>query len=469
MTTKSTRISILGWVLLPLIFAMTIAFSTTSIFLLNQVSRDVDAHLHKGASELRLLSEKAVNPRTGMNYTSAADLLSLYVARVVPESGESIFVVVDGLVTERSAGDVIGRIDLDDSLINQIKSVESPSISSFDSEYGEIRYLAMPVRGLSDSGHMVSAIFVDQREAPVLSVLYQLAALLTVAVCCAIAIGWFVSGKILRPISQLRQTAKKIRDGNFRDRIPDFKDKSELAGIAQEFNQMLDRIQGSFESQRRFIDDAGHELRTPLTIIRGHLEQLKSDPDNAETNLGIVRDEVSRMSRIVQDLQTLTKADSANFIKPGNHSVSDTLDEVFVKASGLGNRHWRLSLDSDSVRSFDRQRIVQAILQLVDNSLKHTSEHDFIEIGARKNGDRLEFFVADSGPGIPLASRKTITRRFSRGSWTPQDTDGSGLGLAIVEAICKAHSGSFALVDTKLGGIEAVLQLPLSPKDSGDS
>lgn len=464
----STRLSILGWVLLPLVMAVSIGFTATTFVLLGNTAEEIDNQLIQEASELQLLADRAVNPTTGEKYSSAEEILSLYVSRTVAHSDETVFVVVDGTVTERSSGEVVGRLDLDQQFVAEIKMNNQPVLATYESEFGAVRYIAIPVSGENDKGQMVAAIFIDVRNEPVRLLLFQLATLMMIAILGSAGLGWIVAGRILKPIRYLRETVRKISDGSLEERIPVANPDSELGGIARDFNQMLEKIKKSFDTQRRFIDDAGHELKTPLTIVDGHINLVEAANEDSKTSLSIVRDEVKRMARIVQDLQTLTKSNEPRFIQMTTNSVSETLDEVFVKATGLEERNWRLSSVEDQEISFDRQRIVQALLQLVDNSLKHTTESDSVEIGFRKQGKSIEFFVGDSGPGIPEESRSQIIERFKRGAWTPQDTEGSGLGLAIVDAVCKAHNGTLVIRESNLGGAEVILQIPTDLASLGE-
>lgn len=456
----STRLSILGWVLLPLVMAMSIGFTATSFVLLGNTAEEIDNQLIQEAEELQILSDRAVNPSTGEKYSSAEEILSLYVSRTVADSDETVFVVVDGVVTERSSGEVLGRLDRDLQFVAEINTNDQPVLATYESELGPVRYISIPVTGESDNGQMVAAIFIDVRNEPVRLLLFQLAALLLLAILGSAGLGWIVAGRILKPIRDLRETVGKISEGSLEERIPVANPDSELGGIAREFNQMLEKIQKSFDTQKRFVDDAGHELKTPLTIVSGHIDLVETANEDSKASLSIVRDEVKRMSRIVQDLQTLTKSNEPRFIQMTTNSISETIDEVFVKATGLEERNWKLSAADDQEIFFDRQRIVQAMLQLVDNSLKHTTESDSIEIGFRNQGKLVEFFVGDSGPGIPENSRNQIVERFKRGEWTSQDTEGSGLGLAIVDAVCKAHNGSLVIRESNLGGAEVILQIP---------
>lgn len=458
---KSARANILGWILVPVVLSMIATYAFSSVLLRNNLAAEINQQLNQEAEELYLLAERAIDPNSGEAYTSARDILELYIRRSVPDTLESLFVLVDGVVIERSSSPGLPRLDRDEVFIQFINSLEEPRLGEFSSQGDLVRYISIPVSGNSDSGHLVAAIFLDQEFEKVDSTLSQLALLMLLALAAGAAAGWFVAGRILRPLRQLGNITRRVTDGTIEERLTGFNPNQEIGAIASDFNSMLDRTALAFTSQRRFVDDAGHELKTPLTIIRGHLDLIKVDPKESASSIAIIEDEVLRMTRIVQDLQTLTKSSQASFIQPTIIEVSEVIDEVFVKTSPLAERNWSVDAQQLGELLIDRQRMVQALLQLVDNAIKHTKRGDAITIGCRKKIDGIEVFVGDSGPGVPEEFRSFVQERFARGSWTAQDTEGSGLGLAIVEAIAKGHSGQMYIRDSTLGGAEVGIKLNL--------
>ncbi len=226
--------------------------------------------------------------------------------------------------------------------------------------------------------------------------------------------------------------------------------------MASEFNLMLDRIQEAFKSQQRFVDDAGHELRTPLTIIMGHFDLMAQDPSQTDSAMPIIKDELRRMSRLVQDLQTLTKSNSPNFVIAEVTDVKDLANEIELKAKSLGPRNIEFTAQAGSVR-LDPQRITQAVLQLIENSIKHTSEQDKIRIGFEFDDDLL-ITVEDSGPGIPEADVEKVFEPFFRAK-DQQNVEGSGIGLALVRAIAQAHGGSVEAGRSELGGAKITMTI----------
>lgn len=145
---------------------------------------------------------------------------------------------------------------------------------------------------------------------------------------------------------------------------------------------MIDRLEGAFASQRAFVSDAGHELRTPITIIRGHLELLGDDPQERADTIEVVTDELDRMSRFVDDLLTLAKAERADFLRPGPVDLDELTDELLTKARGLARREWRLEANAAGLITADRQRLTQAVMNLAHNAVQHTSEGDAVALGS---------------------------------------------------------------------------------------
>lgn len=456
---KSARSNILGWILVPVILSMVATYLLSSALLRNNLAAEIDERLDQEAQELYLLAERAIDPVSGAPYSSARDILELYIRRSVPDNLETIFVLVDGAVLERSSGLDLPRLDREVEFIDYVNTLNQPQVGDFISDSGAVRYIAIPVSGDTDKGHLVAAIFSDRELEKVNSTLTQLALLMLLAFATATAAGWFVAGRILRPLRQLGQITREVTDGSVKERLTGFNPNQEIGGIAADFNSMLDRTESAFASQRRFVDDAGHELKTPLTIVRGHLDLIKVDPSETSASIAIIEDEVLRMTRIVKDLQTLTSSSQASFVSTAMLDPGEIVDEVFVKTSALANRAWGVKIDTTPTLPIDRQRMVQALLQLVDNAIKATGEKEAVVIGSREVSGTVELYVGDSGKGIPEESRAFVLERFARGSWTSEDSEGSGLGLAIVDAIARGHGGQVFIGTSPLGGAEVGIRI----------
>jgi signal transduction histidine kinase len=263
----------------------------------------------------------------------------------------------------------------------------------------------------------------------------------------ALFLIWWAAGRVLAPLRLLSTTAHAISETDLSKRLP-AEGNGEIAELSQTFNEMMDRLQHAFESQRNFINDAGHELRTPITIVRGHLELMGDDPQEQEETIALVLDEIDRMNRMVDDLILLAKAERTDFLQPEKIEIDVLMQEIHLKATALSSdRHWTLENHAAGEILVDRQRITEAMLNLAENAVQHTIPGDTITLGSgsRSNAQKIELWVQDTGEGIPLAEQQRIFERFARVFHTRRRSGGSGLGLAIVKAIAEAHGGSVTI------------------------
>ena len=448
---RSLRLRIVIWMALPLL-AITVGLSAgASVIFQQQADKQIDDSLIRETSEVVLLAE---------NYDSAQSLLNEFVQRSSPDQNEQIFAIVNSQVSVRSGLSGI-RLDQDAEFLNLVTQVTQTQLGNYENDLGAFRWISLPVNAESDSGFLVAAFNVQPQQQQTTIALASFASLATIAISISILIGWFASGRIFRPIKEISNSLSAIDSKDLKTRIATSGTGDEIDLLAQEFNSMLERLQVAFDNQRQFVDDAGHELRTPLTVIRGHLDLLETDPDGNLASLEIVKDELSRMSRLVFDLQTLTKSNQPGFIELQDVELNQFNDELFVKAEALAQRTWIPSEKAcESTLGIDRQRITQAVLQLADNATKQTLDSDQIEVGVECGENYVAFFVADSGPGIDIDQRERIKKRFARGKQHTEKGEGSGLGLAVVEAIALAHGGYLRIDQSKYGGAWVAIVLP---------
>lgn len=272
-------------------------------------------------------------------------------------------------------------------------------------------------------------------------------------------LAWVTAGRVLYPLRLLTQMAHSITESDMTRRIP-VRGQDEIAELATTVNEMLDRLQAAFDSQKEFLKDASHELRTPITIIQGHLEMLKYQPQKEDT-IALVMDELERMSRLVNDLLLLVKAERSDFLRLKPEELDWLTEELYLKARSLADRDWRLESKGLSPITLDRQRLTQAVMNLVQNAIGHTQVGDTIALGSAVQGNFAYFWVRDSGSGIASDDQKRIFERFVRATGD-YHTEGHGLGLSIVAAIVQAHGGRVELVSQVGQGSTFTIVLPLT-------
>ncbi len=276
----------------------------------------------------------------------------------------------------------------------------------------------------------------------------------------AAAIAWATAGRVLAPLQSLTQTAQSITESDMTQRIP-VEGTDEIAKLTATFNDMLDRLQVAFESQQEFLKDAGHELRTPITVIRGYLETLKYRPERQEQTIALAIDELDRMNRLVNDLLLLAKAERSDFLALKPEELDWLTEELYLKVRPLANRHWKLESKGLSPIRVDRQRLTQAVMNLVQNAIRHTQEGDTIALGSSVRSNYAHIWVSDTGEGIAPEDQSRIFERFVRATTRENQFEGHGLGLSIVQAIAQAHGGWVELSSRPSHGSTFTIVIPL--------
>lgn len=456
---RSARAHILGWMLLLAGIAIATLVLVTARILFAQLHRDARRELTHEAAKFQTFARQD-NPATGQPFSDIETLFSSYLTHNLPNTNETFFSIIEGQASMRSAAQPPARLDLDTDFVAHAATVRVPTWGTSSTPAGPIYYGVFPARSEPkvDRGALVVIEFQHDARAQVITTIRLLTFVGLGSWVLAGAIGWFIAGRVLAPIREVRRTADAINESDLGARI-DVTGNDDVAELAETFNRMLDRVESAFDAQRAFLDDAGHELRTPITIIRGHLELVESDPDERERTNALVLSELDRMGRIVDDLLLLAKAERPDFLVLGPVELTDLVMTVLANVQHLGDRQWSAPRVADVTVLADGQRLTQALTQLVANAVAHTIPGDAIEISSQVEGDRVRLSVTDTGMGIPIEEQKAIFTRFTRGS-TPVQTGGVGLGLAIVLTITHAHGGVVRLVSEEGRGSTFTLDLP---------
>ncbi len=455
----STRVRIFGWFLVLILLALIFGLVLQRSILLAQLDNDVDSQLVQEVAELEQLSEGR-DPNTGEPFgRDVREIFTTFLSRNVPGEGEALFTIVEGQPFASTPA-LVQLLDEPDVLA-EWTSVTASTRGELETSEGDVRYIAIPMSFDGEVvGVFVVTVFLRDQLREVNRVLQVGAIVFGSAFFAASLVAWFAAGQVLRPIRQLAQASGAVDDANWRERIPVY-GGGEIAELTRNFNEMLDRLENSFATQRRFIDDAGHELRTPITIIRGHLELLGDDPNEREETVRLVTDELDRMARLVEDLLLLAKYETPDFIHPQPIEVEEFTHDIAAKAAAFGERTWHIAEAARVVMIGDRQRLTQAAMNLVRNALEHTPEGTALTLGSSATHQEVRFWVSDAGPGISREEQAHIFDRFSRGRSGKRRTDGAGLGLSIVRVIAEAHGGRIDVVSAPGEGATFALILPL--------
>ena len=455
------RARILFWSIGTLALAIVAAIVVVRQASLVQLDRRIDDALAQEVEELEGLSNGR-DPLTGDRFNEdTRRIFEVFLDRNVPARNETYLTFVDGELFRRTKfSPPPYRLDEDPELVARWARLERPEGGSIETPAGAVEYVAVPLRTGPEEvrGVFVAAIFRDLEADQVNSAVAGAIEVGVITLLIGSLIAWRIAEGVLRPVRAVSDAARRISSADLSQRLP-VTGRDEVSGLAETFNEMLDKLQEAFDTQRRFVDDAGHELRTPITVIRGHLELMEDDPHERRATLALVEDELDRMHRIVNDLLTLAKAEQTDFLRFEPIDLAAWTLEVQAKAEALGTREWSVAGVGRGVVIGDRQRLTQAAIQLAQNAIQHTKEGDAIEIGSRLLGSQAEIWVRDSGEGIEAGDLERIFHRFARGAH-PRMSDGAGLGLSIVRAIAEAHHGRVDVSSRRGEGSRFSLVIP---------
>ena len=297
-----------------------------------------------------------------------------------------------------------------------------------------------------------------------------LAYLVPIALVLAGAGGSFLARKSLSPVVAMADRARRIGVENLSERLPVANPRDELGHLAETFNELLGRLEASLVRQRHFMADASHELRTPVTTTRTAaavaLQQAHRDEAEYRETLRIVEQQAARLSRVVDDLFTLARADAGNYpVRATPMYLDEIVDEV-VRAARVMASTRNVTLESAAVPSAtftgDEDLIRRMIVNLVDNAVRHTPAGSTVRVELDTTGQGYAIAVKDQGPGVSDEIRPHIFERFFRGDRAPRPGahDGAGLGLALARWIATVHGGDVALARSSPSGSTFVISLP---------
>ena len=303
--------------------------------------------------------------------------------------------------------------------------------------------------------------------------LVSLAVGLGTAMLAALGVATVLNRNLSRGVEALVDGAQHVAAGHYDQPVMMTSASPELAQVADAFNHMASQIASTEQTRRRMLTDLGHELRTPITVIRGQLELLNdASYEERERSISLTIDELDRMARIVNDLLTLAIADSADFVHPTMVDAAELTIDIEDKTHVMATRTIRLTAVAEGMVYVDEQRITQAMLELFNNAIRHTTDNDAIEIGSAFIGQGenriLRLWIRDFGPGIPADVLPGLFERFSRGRGSIKRHNGAGLGLSIVRAIADAHDGSAWVESSEGYGATFGLDLPAGRPYDGD-
>jgi two-component system, OmpR family, sensor kinase len=468
----------MAWIAVVMLICTAITFVAVYRGTGTQLRHQIDQEIAGDTSELsRTLSSAADRSPHGVVQTATR-----YV-RAQPFSASStlLFAIVPGAGTSTNRPELFdehaapddGETSADQAqenhLSTQLVSVHDGYSTLRLPDVGNLRLLKRTVnfpRGLRVTVGVGEPLLTVAHAQRGVARAFILAGVLTLA--GALLAAYLIGTRVSRPLRRMAAVAAQVDAGDLHPRIHDLGSQGgEVRVLADAFNNMLDRLTEAFAGQRAFVADASHELRTPLTVIAGQLEVLaaQENPSGQEVRRveRVVRAEIARTSRLIDDLLLLAKAEQTKFLRPELIDLPPYIQELWNGMSLIAHRRFELGpIPAGNLRA-DPDRLAQALRNLLSNAIAHTTPDDgLVRLGVEREGaDRVQFVVEDDGPGIPTDQRERIFDRFHRTD-TARDraSGGSGLGLAIVRAIAEAHEGHVLAGQRRQGGARITLELP---------
>jgi len=286
----------------------------------------------------------------------------------------------------------------------------------------------------------------------------------------AVAGGIFLASRALNPIDRMTRTAEAISAEDMSGRLKLSTTHDEVGRLATTFDQMLDRLDQSFERQRRFTADASHELRTPLAMLVSRaglsLERRRS-PQEYEQVLGEIRDEGMRMGRVVNDLLMLARADAGDVVALCERLDAGELVGSVVEAMTPLALERGLELQHEAEPGLtvigDQTRMMQLLVNLIDNALAHTPFGGRVLVRTSRDISSVVIEVLDTGTGISPEHLPHVFERFYRADRTGRSRrPGAGLGLSLCLSIVRAHGGDIRIASKPGRGTQVTVRLPLA-------
>jgi two-component system, OmpR family, sensor histidine kinase BaeS len=289
------------------------------------------------------------------------------------------------------------------------------------------------------------------------------------ATLIAIVVAAIISIRLARPISSLADASRDVAGGDYAQRVP--VGGGELGDLAASFNHMAASLDATERRRHELIGDVAHELRTPIASLRGYVEGLEEGvftpgPDAWR----VLGDQASRLSRLVDDLSDLWRAEARDLALVPEDLDGPTLiaDAIQRHRPAAGARSIELVAEADEpvLLRADRARVAQVIDNLVGNAIRYTPEHGSVRIRLERRGDAARVSVSDTGPGLTQDQLAQVFERFYRVDPSrSRDVGGSGLGLAIAKALTEAMGGRIWATSPGTGlGTTFYLELPVGTR-----
>jgi signal transduction histidine kinase len=333
--------------------------------------------------------------------------------------------------------------------------------------FGFAAYLATTAEDEMENGQEIT-VSAEDKDLAQEQILINLLIALPLTLVLSLVGGLLLSRSALASLEAMAQKTAALDAKNLSARVPIPKEASiEVGQLGASINQMLERIEKSVQSTQRFVASASHELRTPLALVMGELElSLRHPKERADLETTVVGslEELGRLSRIVEALLTLARADANQLPiekKPTDiNLLVERVIESFVPVANERNVSLRVVSNENMRVSTDELWLTRALANLVDNACKYVSSPGTIDVQVTQNENRVQISVIDSGNEILANEKLLLFERFFRGKNSHQGGQGFGLGLPLAREILSALGGTLSFDESHQQGTRFFIELP---------
>jgi hypothetical protein len=388
----------------------------------------------------------------------------------IPRSGHYYKVIMDGKILAASPSLVDDNYNLTSGTLEyHDRKLKEKVFTSIGPDGKPIRVLQHDLEFLGRS----FSVFVAESLTDSLTIIGTFRKFLLIIIPASIFIvslvGLWITNKSLKPINILSGRIKTITHKNLNERIDAETEAEELTGLADSFNEMLNRLQQAFEAEKRLISDASHELKTPVSVIKTHcdvmLQKERSREELIET-LRTIKTVSENMGKLIKDLLSLARLDSG-ILSPANFkniSLNECILQAIQLTKPLAERKHvsvKTLLVNDINIIGDKDRLTEAFLNMIENAVNYNKDNGAVEIATAIKNNKVNISIKDTGLGIKKEDLERIFERFYRTD-ASRSMEGTGLGLSIAKAIIEAHGGMIKAESEFGRGSCFTIILPLS-------
>jgi two-component system OmpR family sensor kinase len=459
---KSLRLQLAAWYLA----FFSVMFLAFCLVLYGSLSNTLERRLAEGLATTVNISAKLLQEELDEMDGDAPQAAAEVISKMGPSSGEIAILEGTKLVAATDPGD---KADLESAAAEAIGN-SSERVVWILPHWGKSGARAATKR-LSFRGRTFVALAVEPLDSIVrgLQVLRQTFWLVTPLLLVLAGIGgYLLTRRGLAPLGSMVEQTRTITGQNLETRLAIGDAAEELTTLAASFNELLSRLDQSFASMRRFVQDASHELRTPLAVIRGEADvALSHDRSTAEykESLAVIQEESRRLSRLVDDLLNLARADAGHVhLHVEQLYLNDLLSECFRSVQPLAaarNIELECGSGEDVTIRGDEELLRRMVVNLLDNAIRYTPPGGRVSATLEAQGHDVRIRVADTGVGIAPDAKGRVFERFYRADKVRnREQGGFGLGLAIVKWIAESHHGAVELTSQPGQGSTFTVRLP---------